>query len=109
MNVINPVMFMPRVTPHVGGDGCNVADLPAVLLTFVIVGIILYILGILANILHVKFSRGFDGTPISWADIKPDIDNTLLGCFCGVFGVVFIGAAAIVGLCAGVYWVIVTL
>jgi hypothetical protein len=84
MNVINPVMFMPRVTPHVGGGGCNVADLPAVLLTFVIVGVILYILGILANILHVKFSRGFDGTPISWADIKPEIDNTLLGCFCGV-------------------------
>jgi hypothetical protein len=108
---MNPVIFMPRVTPHVGGGGGNVADLdlPAVLLTFVIVGVILYILGILANILHVKFSRGFDGTPISWADIKPDIDNTLLGCFCGVSGVVIICALLVVGLVAGVYWVIVTL
>jgi hypothetical protein len=100
------IVFMPSIMPHCGGD---FSDLPVVLLTFAITGVILIILGIFANILHVKFSRGFDGTPISWADIKPDIDNTLLGCFCGVFGVVFIGAAAIVGLCAGVYWVIVTL
>lgn len=104
---MNPVIFMPRVMPHCGGGG-NFAELPVVLLTFSIAGVILIILGILANILHAKFSQGF-GTPIRWADIKPTFDNSFLGCFCGFLGVVFICAAAIVGLCAGIYWCIITL
>ena len=106
---MNPVIFMPRVTPHIGGGCGNFADLPSVLLTCVIVGVILIMLGIVANILHVKFSRGFDGTPIDWADIKPTLDNSLLGCFGGVFGFILICAAMIVGLGAGVFWFIVTL
>ena len=104
---MNPVVFMPRVMPHCGGGG-NITELLAVLLTFAIAGVILIILGILANVLHVKFSQGF-GTPIRWADIKPTFDNSFLGCLGGFLGVVFICAAAIVGLCAGVYWCIITL
>ena len=103
---MNSIVFMPSVMPNCGG---NNTDLPTVLLTFAIAGIILIILGILANILHVKFSRGFDGTPISWADIKPDIDNTFLGCLGGVLGVIFICASTIIGIVAGVYWIIISL
>ena len=102
--IMNPSMFRS----HIGGGGGD-AELSTVLLTFFIAGVILIIFGILANILHVKFSRGFDGTPICWYDIKPTFDNSLLGCFGGVLGSIFICAAAIVGLCAGVYWCIITL
>lgn len=103
---MNPIIFMPLV----GRGGCgNAADLPSVLLTFFIAGVILIMLGILANILHVKFSRGFDGTPICWYDIKPTFDNSFLGCFGGVLGSIFICASLIVGLVAGVYWLIITL
>lgn len=106
---MNPVIFMPRIMPHIGGGGGNITELPLVLLTFVIVGVILLILGILVNILHVKFSQGFGYTPIHWADIKPNIDNTVLGAVCGTFGFAFIGASVLIGLCAGVYWFIITL
>lgn len=104
---MNPVVFMPRVMPHCGGGG-DFAELPDVLLTFSIAGIILLILGIFANILHAKFSQGFC-TPIRWADIKPTFDNSFLGCLGGVLGSIFICASAIVGLAAGVYWFIITL
>ena len=104
---MNPVIFMPRVMPHCGGGG-NFSDLPVVLLTCAIAGVILIILGIFANILHVKFSQGF-GTPICWADIKPNIDNSFLGGVCGTLGGIFIGASLIVGLIAGVYLLIITL
>ena len=48
---MNPVIFMPRVMPHIGsgGGGSNVDGLLPMLLTFVIVGVILYLLGILAR------------------------------------------------------------
>lgn len=106
---MNPVIFMPRVMPHCGGGGGDFAELPIVLSTFVIAGVILYLFGIFANILHIKFSNGFAHTPICWCDIKPTFDNSFLGCFCGFFGFIFISASAIVGLAAGVYWFIITL
>lgn len=99
---------MPRVMPHCGGGG-DFAELPIVLLTFTIVGVILIIFGILVNILHAKFSQGFGYTSIGWADIKPDTDNTLLGGFCGFLGCICIAAAALTGLIGGVYWCIVSL
>jgi hypothetical protein len=105
---MNPVIFMSRVMPHCGGGG-NFTELPVVLLTFVIAGVILIILGILANILHVKFSQGFGYTPIHWADIKPTFDNSFLGCLGGILGSIFICTSATVGLVAGVYWCIITL
>ena len=105
---MNPVIFMPRVMPHCGGVG-NAAELSSVLLTFFIAGVILIIFGIFANILHVKFSRGFDATPICWYDIKPTFDNSFLGCFGGVLGSIFICASLIIGLVAGVYLFIITL
>ena len=104
---MNRIMFMPSVMPRCGGGGD--AELSTVLLTFAIVGVILIILGILINILHIKFSRGFDGTPISWADIKPSIDNTFLGGFCANLGCIFIAASALIGLVAGIYYCIVSL
>jgi hypothetical protein len=99
---MSSIVFMP----HCGGGGD--AELSTVLLTFTIVGVILIILGILINILHVKFSQGF-GTSICWADIKPSIDNTFLGGFCANLGGIVVGAAALVGLGAGVYWFIITM
>jgi hypothetical protein len=95
--------------PHCGGGG-NLAELPSVLLTFAIVGAILYLIGILANILRIKFSNRFAYTPICWRDIEPgNLDNTMLGWMGGLFGFAFIGIAVIVGLCAGVYWCVVSL
>lgn len=104
---MNSVIFMPSVMPRCGGGGD--AELSTVLLTLLIVGVILIILGILINILHIKFSQGFGHTPISWTDIKPSIDNTFLGGFCANLGGIVVGAAALIGLSAGVYWIIVTL
>ena len=106
---MNSVVFMPRVMPHIGSGCGNVTELPYVLLTCVIVGTILIIFGILANILHIKFSQGFKYTPIHWADIKPNIDNTVLGAVCGTLGFAFIVAAALVGLAVGVYLYIIML
>lgn len=103
---MNTIMFMPKVIPHCGGG--NIDGLPVVLLTFAIAGVILIILGIFANILHVKFSQGFD-TSIRWADIKPTIDNSFLGCLGGVLGVIFVCASTIIGLVAGIYWIIISL
>lgn len=105
---MNPVVFMPRIMPHCGGGG-DFADFSDMLLTFIIAGVILVILGILFNILHIKFSNGFEYTPIYWDDIKPTLDNSFLGYLCGFFGCIFIGASLIVGLVAGVYWCIITL
>lgn len=97
---------MPSVMSHCGGGGD--ADLPTVLLTFAITGVILIILGILINILHIKFSHGFSAS-IRWADIKPDTDNTYVGGFCGFLGCIVIGSVALICLGAGVYSFIVTL
>ena len=109
MNTMNPVIFMPRVMPHIGGGGGNFTDLSPVLLTFAIVGVILYLLGIFVNILYVKFSQRSAHTPIHWADIEPRIDNTFLGCLCGVFGFVLVCAAVILGLFVGVHYCITAL
>lgn len=106
---MNPVIFMPRVMPHIGSGGGNCEDLPTVLLVFTIVGAIVVMIGILGNILHVKFSQGFRHTPIRWDDIKPTIDNTVFGAVCGTLGFASIGAVALICLTAGVYWIIVTL
>jgi hypothetical protein len=101
---MNSVIFMP----HCGGGG-NIAELPSVLLTCVIVGVILIILGILANILNVKFSKGFGYTPIRWGDIKPTFENSILGCLGGLLGFAFICTALLMGLVVGIYWFIITL
>ena len=105
---MNRIMFMPSVMPRCGGSG-NIADLPPVLLTFAIAGVILIIFGILVNTLHIKFSQGFGHAQISWADIKPDINNTTLGGVCGFLGCIFIAASALIGLVAGIYYCIVSL
>lgn len=100
---------MPQVMPYIGScGGGDFTGLPVVLLTFAIVGVIVIMLGILGNILHVKFSQGFD-VPIYWDDIKPNIDNTVFGAVCGTLGFSCIGAAAIIGLGVGVGWCIITL
>lgn len=109
MNTMNPVIFMPRVMPYIGsGGGGNVDYFLPTLLTLAIVGVIVIMLGILGNILHVKFSQGFD-VSIYWDDIKPNIDNTVFGAVCGTLGFSCIGAAAIIGLGVGVGWCIITL
>lgn len=108
MNLMNTITFMPMIMPRIS-EGGNLADLPIVLLTFVIAGVILIILGIFVNILRAKFSQGFGYTPIYWENIKPNIDNSLLGGLCGFFGCVFIGASLLIGLVAGIYWFIITL
>lgn len=105
---MNPVIFMPRVMPHIGSGGCDSADCSTMLLTFAIVGVILIILGILGNILHVKFSQGFDAS-ICWTNIRPDFDNSFLGCLCGTFGFILVCTAAFIGLIAGIYEFIITL
>ena len=106
---MNSIIFMPSIIPNCGSGGDTVEFL-TMLLTFFVTGVILYVFGILANILHIKFSNGFAYTPICWHDIKPgELDNTMLGWMCGLFGFAFIGTAVIMGLAAGVYWIIVTL
>jgi hypothetical protein len=105
---MNSIVFMPQVMPRIGGGCGNCEDLPTVLLVFTIVGAIVVMFGILGNILHVKFSQGFD-TSICWDNIKPTIDNTVFGAVCGTLGFASIGAATIMGLFAGVYWFIITL
>ena len=109
MNTMNSVIFMPRVMPHIGSGGGTATDLLDMLLTFAIVGVILYLLGILVNILRVKFSREDDHTRIYWNDIKLDLDNSFFGCVCGVLGFTLIAAAVVIGLVAGVFSFIVTL
>lgn len=104
---MNSIIFMPRVVPHIGGGG-NCENFPAVLLTFIIVGIIVILFGIIGNIFHVKFSQGFDAS-ICWDDIKPDISNTVFGAVCGTFGAASIGAAVIIGLGVGVGALIISL
>lgn len=105
---MNSVVFMPRIIPHCGGG--DVTGFLTMILTFFIVGIILYLLGILVNILKIKFSNGFAYTPICWHDIKPgDLDNPILGWICGLFGFAFIGTAVIMGLVAGIYCLITML
>ena len=80
------------------------------LLTLLIVGVILYLFGIFANILHIKISNGFAYTPICWYDIKPgELSNTILGWIGGLFGFAFMGVAVIIGLCSGVGLLIISL
>ena len=106
---MNSIIFMPSIIPNCGGGG-DTAEFLTMLLTFFVTGVILYLFGIFANILHIKFSNGFAYTSICWHDIKPgELDNTMLGWMCGLFGFSFIGTAVIMGLAAGVYWIIVTL
>lgn len=106
---MNSIVFMPSIMPNCGGGCSDVEGFLIMLLTFFIAGIVLFLFGIFANILHIKFSNGFGYTPMSWHDIKPTIDNSFLGCFCGLFGFALIGASSIIGLVSGIYWVIITL
>ena len=104
--IMNPSMF----TTHTGGSGSDTEGFLVMILTLLIVGVILYVFGIFANILHIKISNGFSYTPISWHDIKPgELNNSVLGWTGGIFGFAFIGAAVIIGLVAGVYYCIVSL
>ena len=100
---MNAVIFIPHCS------GGNISELPLVLLTCIIVGAILIILGILANILHVKFSKGYRNAKIHWIDIKPTFENSMLGCLGGLLGFAFICAALLMGLPVGIYWFIITL
>lgn len=80
------------------------------ILTLLIVGVILYLFGIFANILHIKISNGFAYTPICWHDIKPgELSNPMLGWIGGLFGFAFMGVAVIMGLCSGVGLLIISL
>ena len=106
---MNSIVFMPSVMPNCGGGNGDIAGFLTMLLTLLIVGVILYLFGIFANILHIKISNGFSYTPMSWHDIKPTEDNSFLGFFGGFFGFAFIGAAVLIGLVAGVYWIIIML
>lgn len=103
--VMNSVIFMP----HCGGSG-DIAGFLTMLLTLLIVGVILYLFGIFANILHIKISNGFAYTPICWHDIKPgELSNPILGWIGGLFGFAFMGVAVIMGLCSGVGLLIISL
>lgn len=83
---------------------------PIMILTLLIVGVILYLFGIFANILHIKISNGFAYTPICWHDIKPgELSNPMLGWIGGLFGFAFMGVAVIMGLCSGVGLLIISL
>lgn len=107
---MNSIVFMSSVISNCGGGGGDVEGFLTMILTMLIVGIILYVFGILANILHIKFSNGFAYTPICWHDIKPgELNNNILGWVGGLFGFSFMGVAVIMGLVAGIYWFIVTL
>lgn len=107
---MNTITFMPMPIPHCGGGGDDIAGFLAMILTFFIVGIILYLVGIFANILKIKFSNGFAYTPICWHDVKPgEIDNSILGWLGGVFGFAFVGASLLIGLVGGIYYLIITL
>ena len=80
------------------------------LLTLLIIGVILYLFGIFANILHIKISNGFAYTPICWHDIKPgELSNPMLGWIGGLFGFAFMGVAVIMGLVTGVGLLITSL
>jgi hypothetical protein len=104
------IVFMPSIMPHCGGGSGDIAGFLTMLLTLLIVGVILYVFGIFANILHIKISNGFAYTPICWHDIKPgELSNPVLGWIGGIFGFAFIGVAVIMGLVAGVYWIIISL
>lgn len=107
---MNSIVFIPSIMSNCGGGCSDVEGFLVMLLTFFSAGVILYLFGIFANILHIKISNGFAYTPICWHDIKPgELDNSMLGWLGGLFGFAFIGAAVLIGLVAGVYWVIITL
>lgn len=107
---MNSIIFMPSFMPNCGGGGSDVEGFLVMLLTLFISGVILYLIGIFANILHIKFSNGFAYTPICWHDIKPgELHNTILGWLGGLLGFAFIGAASIIGLVSGVYFIIMSL
>lgn len=107
---MNSIVFMPSIMPNCGGGSGDVEGFLIMLLTFFIAGVLLYLFGIFANILHIKISNGFSYTPISWHDIKPgELNNSMLGWIGGLFGFAFIGAAVLIGLVVGVYWIIIML
>lgn len=106
---MNSIIFMPSIIPNCGGGG-DTAEFLAMLLTFFVTGVILYVFGIFANILHIKFSNGFGYTPMSWHDIKPgELDNTMLGWMCGLFGITFVGASVLIGLGSAVGLLIISI
>ena len=106
---MSSIVFMPSVMSNCGGGCSDVEGFLIMLLTFVLAGIVLFLFGIFVNILSIKFSNGFGYTPMSWHDIKPTEDNSFLGFLGGLFGFAFIGASLIIGLVAGVYWIIIML
>lgn len=106
---MNSIIFMPSIIPHCGGSGSDIEGFIAMLLTFFVTGVILFLFGIFANILSIKFSNGFGYTPMSWNDIKPTEDNSFLGFLGGLFGFAFTGASIIIGLGSGVGLLIISL
>lgn len=104
---MNSIIFIPSIIPNCGGG--DTAEFLAMLLTFFVTGVILYVFGIFANILHIKFSNGFGYTPISWHDIKPTEDNSMIGFFGGLFGIAFVGASVLIGLGSAVGLLIISI
>lgn len=79
------------------------------LLTFGVVGVILILMGLLANIVYVKCSQRSGYNSICWKDIKPTADNTFLGGLFGFLGLALVLATLLIGLIFGVYKFIITL
>lgn len=106
---MNSIVFMPSIIPHCCGSSSDTEGFLAMLLTFFVTGVILFLFGIFANILHIKFSNGFDYTPMSWHDIKPTEDNSFIGFLGGLFGFALVGASVIISLGSGVGLLIISL
>ena len=79
------------------------------LLTFGVAGVILILMGLLANIVYVKCSQRSGYNSICWKDIKPTVDNTFLGGLFGFMGFALVLATLVIGLFYGVYKFIITL
>ena len=59
ITTMNSIVFIPSIMPNCGGGSGDIAGFLTMLLTLLIVGVILYLFGIFANILHIKISNGF--------------------------------------------------
>lgn len=94
------------------GCGSILTDQLHACLTVAVVGVILILMGLLANVvyaIYVKCSRRFGYNSICWNDIKPTEDNTFLGFLFGHLGIVFVIIPLFIGLIYGVYEFVITL
>ena len=102
---MNSVMFM-----SCSDVVCSkIVETAPVLLTFAIVGVILILMSILANIVYVKCSQRSGYNSICWNNIKPNNDNTFLGFLFGLFGFAFVFTPLFIYLIFGIYKFFITL